>query len=142
MLQKVWTGDNRRITVCIDSYEGEVLRGWFCNANREVERFESLVQFLVAVESVLEEQQSPQAYTAVRTFSEHIPSTEGTVSIGYVPKGMLATFELQILFRQHTSWQGVLIWREEKQEQSFRSVLELVILMDSALRMRKDGVAS
>jgi len=49
-------------------------------------------------------------------------------------RGEQATFEMQIIFRQHTSWQGVITWLEEKMEQSFRSVLELILLMDSALR--------
>ena len=57
-------------------------------------------------------------------------------------KGRLATFELKILFRQHASWQGTIVWKEGRQEQSFRSVLELVHLMDSALRAtEEDGVA-
>ena len=141
MLQQVWAGENRKITVCVDSYDYGVLKGRFYNANREMEQFESLMQFLVGVEAVLEEQQNPQSYTVLRTFSEHVPSAEGPVVSNCVRKGSVATFELQVLFRQHTSWQGVLIWRDRKLEQSFRSVLELVILMDSALRMRKEGVA-
>lgn len=141
MLQQVWAGENRKITVCVDSYDGGVLKGRFYNNYQEMEQYESLVQFLTKVEAVLEEQQIPQSYTVLRKFSDHIPAGEGTVASRRIRKGKIATFEMQVLFRQHTSWQGVLIWRDRKMEKSFRSVLELVLLMDSALQAQKEGVA-
>ena len=49
-------------------------------------------------------------------------------------RGEAATFALRILFRQNASWQGSITWLEGEAEQSFRSVLELILLMDSALR--------
>ena len=45
----------------------------------------------------------------------------------------LATFQLSVLFRQNASWQGSLTWLERAEEARFRSVLELVGLLDSAL---------
>lgn len=141
MLQQVWAGANRKITVCVDSYENGVLEGRFYNAYREMEQFKSLMQFLVGIEAALEEQQIPQSYTVLRKFFEHFPAGDSAVSSGRIQKGKIATFEMQVLFRQHTSWQGVLIWRDRKMEQSFRSVLELALLMDSALLVQKEGVA-
>ncbi|MCI9263720.1 MAG: hypothetical protein HFF06_04025 [Oscillospiraceae bacterium] len=47
--------------------------------------------------------------------------------------GELATFDIRILFRQNSSWQGSVLWQEGDREESFRSVLELVLLMDSAM---------
>jgi len=134
MLQTVWAGENRKMTVCLDSYEDSVMKGRILNAYQEAIPFESLVQFLLEVETILEDQQIPQSYTTLRRFSDLLPMNEGTGDSGYIRKGARATFELQVLFRQHSSWQGVVIWRERKMEQSFRSVLELVVLMDSALR--------
>lgn len=141
MLQQVWAGENRRMTVCVDSYEEGVLKGRLYNAYQEMEHFGSLVQFLIGVEAVLEDQQIPQSYTTLRKFSDLIPTGEGTVASRRIRKGARATFEVQVLFRQHTSWQGVIIWKEQKMEQSFRSVLELVLLMDSALRTEREVVA-
>ena len=141
MLQTVWAGENRKLTVCIDSYDNGVMTGRIMNAYQEMEPFESLVQFLMGVETILEEQQIPQSYTSLRKFSDLIPMAEGTAVSNGIGKGAKATFELQVLFRQHSSWQGVVIWRERGMEQSFRSVLELVMLMDSALRTPKEGVA-
>lgn len=141
MLQTVWAGENRKMTVCVDSYEDGVMKGRILNAYQETEAFESLVQFLVGVEAVLEDQQSPQSYTSLRKFSDFIPVGEGNSVSGQLRRGTRATFELQVLFRQHSSWQGVIVWRDRKREQSFRSVLELVMLMDSALRTAEEGVA-
>ena len=42
-------------------------------------------------------------------------------------------FELEVLFRQNYSWQGKLTWLDQGQEASFRSVLELLILMETIL---------
>ena len=142
MLQTAWSNENRKLTVCIDSYEDGVLKGYILNAYRRIAVFESLVQFLLEMEAILEDQQMPQSYTSLRRFSDLLPEGEGnTASFVSGRKGMKATFELQILFRQHSSWQGVVIWRERKIEQPFRSVLELVLLMDSALKTNQEGVA-
>ena len=140
MLQKVWTCENRKLTVCIDSYEDGVMKGRIFDADQTVTCFGSLVQFLQAVEAVLENQQIPQSYTSLRKFSELLQAGEKGSS-GQNRNGSKATFSLQVLFRQHSSWQGVIVWRERKKEESFRSVLELVMLMDSALRTDQEGVA-
>lgn len=44
-----------------------------------------------------------------------------------------ADFELDILFRQNYSWQGRLRMPQIGKEVTFRSVLELLILMETAL---------
>ena len=142
MIQQFWVCDNRKITVCVDDYDGGVLRGRFYNAYHDTCSFESLSQFLVRMESLLEEHQIPQAYTTHRKFSAILRPDEESGYPLQTRKGIKATFELQVLFRQHSSWQGVLIWKERNAEQSFRSVLELMILMDSALRDMEGSVAS
>jgi hypothetical protein len=43
------------------------------------------------------------------------------------------TFVVQILNRQNATWQGVITWTEGRQTQSFRSALEMIKLIDSAL---------
>jgi len=55
-------------------------------------------------------------------------------------KGRASTFILRILYRQHSSWQGTIRWCEGKQEMCFRSALELLILMDSALQDAKNAL--
>lgn len=134
MVQNLWVPQNRKTTLCIDTYDGACMRGRLCGADMAEEHFESFIQFLVKMDRILEERQVPQSYTSARTFSPFLVPMESRHVPGGYPKGKCATFELQILFRQHTTWQGILVWKERKQEQSFRSVLELAFLIDSALR--------
>ena len=134
MVDRVWCDESRKTLVCVDSYNAGVLAGRLCNAARETEAFESLSQFLIKMENLLDEQQMPQSYTQPRSFPTMIPEIDNRITPLSVRKGALATFQVQVVFRQHTSWQGVVVWQERQQEQSFRSVLELILLMDSALR--------
>ena len=142
MVRQFWVCDNRKITVCVDDYEDGILKGWFYNACHDVSTFESLSQFLIRMENLLEEYQIPQSYTTHRKFSARLRPDEDSDYALLPAKGAKATFELQVLFRQHSSWQGILVWKERKAEQSFRSVLELVILLDSALRDMEGSAAS
>lgn len=141
MLQQVWTNANRKMMVCVDSYQEKVLKGRLYNAYYEMDEFGSLMEFLTGVETILEEQQIPQSYTNLRKFTEVIPGGESTAAHTRIRKGTVATFEVKVLFRQHSSWQGVVLWKDRGTEQPFRSVLELVLLMDSALQTRKEVVA-
>lgn len=142
MIGQCWISENRRNLVCVDSYEGGILKGRFFNAYQDMECFNSLSQFLVKMEQLLDQMQQPQSYTTPRTFSSLLQPEPVESSRTPSRRGKRATFELQVLFRQHTSWQGVLHWKERDLEQSFRSVLELVLLMDSALRDLEQGDAA
>lgn len=142
MIQQFWVSDNRKMTICVDGYEDGILKGRFYNAYHDMTAFESLSQFLIRMEMLLEETQTPQSYTSHRTFSSMLRQDDDPAFTTQLRKGAKATFELQILFRQHSSWQGVIVWKDRNLEQSFRSVLELVVLMDSALRALEGSVAS
>lgn len=133
LVQKLWIPESRKTTVCVDSYQDGIFRGRFYGPDRDCRSFGSLSQFLVMMEDMLEQSNSPQSDTAHRSFSTLVQQTAASPRSG-IPRGEQATFELQILFRQHTSWQGQVVWKDRHREQSFRSVLELILLMDSALR--------
>lgn len=48
-------------------------------------------------------------------------------------KGEKGTFIVHVLYRQNATWQGEVVWADKKKKQRFRSALELLKLMDSAL---------
>lgn len=131
-------GEEYRTTlVCVDSYDNGVPQGRFYNPYMSAERsFQSLTQFLQSMESTLETMDFPKAYTETRTFA---PLTQGLsgASPGQCLPGAVATFAVRILFRQNASWQGSVTWMEGKREQSFRSALELILLMGSALERKE-----
>ena len=133
MLKQLWCPENNRVTVCVDTYENGVPTGRFYNSLQETESFSSLSQLLIRMETMLDDQRTPQSYAAHRTFTVMMDQLEEACPV-VSRKGIRATFELKILFRQHASWQGTVVWKEQKREESFRSVLELIYLLDSALR--------
>ncbi len=48
-------------------------------------------------------------------------------------KGSKATFIVKVQYRQNATWQGQVIWTEKNQTKQFRSALELIKLIDSAV---------
>jgi hypothetical protein len=52
--------------------------------------------------------------------------------------GAQETFIIRILNRQNATWQGTVTHMEGKEEQHFRSLLELIKLIDSALAEDKE----
>ncbi len=129
-------GNSYRTTVvCVDSYAGGALAGRFYHPScPNGERFSSLSRFFRKMEDMLDGLQFPQAFTAARAFAE-LPEgrEEALADESLRQEGKLATFAVRILFRQNASWQGSVTWLEKNREESFRSVLELILLMDSAL---------
>ena len=47
--------------------------------------------------------------------------------------GDLGSFVIRVQHRQHDSWQGKVTWLDEDKTENFRSVLELIHLIDDAL---------
>jgi len=135
MREKNFGNDYWITMVYVDSYENNELKGWFHNPYlEEAQHFSSLSDFLIMMESMLDAMCMPQSYASNRTFRPVPASTPG-ISYGTFSRGRTATFCLSIRFRQNSSWQGSITWLEQNNKQNFRSVLELVVLMDSALRV-------
>ncbi len=135
MEERIRNEECRAKILCVDSYEQGVIMGRLYNANYEGEgsEFHSMVQLLLEMEHRLDEINYPQSFTKLRSF---VPvsknSTEGR-RYDRNERGTIGTFIVKVLFRQHSSWQGTISWIEGQSEQTFRSVLELIVLLDSAL---------
>lgn len=137
MTTRAWGAEYRTTTVCIDSYENGILAGRFYNPYLDGGKsFQSITQFLLEMEQALDAMDFPKAFTSTRTFAPPPEYETGPPETGYQP-GKAATFAVRILFRQNASWQGSVTWMEGRQEQSFRSVLELILLIDNALSFEK-----
>lgn len=141
MQNRIRGNEYRTTMVCIDSYENGILAGRFYNPYlKDGETFQSLTQFLIKMEQTLDTMNLPQSFTAVRAFASPPNRNSASPPASELLEGTLATFAVRIMFRQNASWQGSITWLEGEMEQSFRSVLELVLLMDSALgAIKKDS---
>ena len=133
MAVRAWGNEYRTTLVCVDAYENGAISGRFYNPYiQNGQEFGSLMEFLKAMDQTLDEMNFPPSFTATRTFAP-APTMQSEAADPGSRTGRIATFAIKILFRQNASWQGSVAWLEEGREESFRSALELIFLMDSAL---------
>lgn len=137
MPDRVYGNMYRTTLVCVDSGQRGAFSGRLYNPYwEEGAAFDGVMDFLEQMESLLDEMRLPQSYTAKRSFAP--PGTgQRTQPMLERRLGRQATFAVRVLFRQNASWQGSVTWMETGQEESFRSVLELLLLMNSVLSERQ-----
>lgn len=124
--------------ICVDEYKDKCLSGRLYNSTyAEGVSFQSTIDLLLNMETALGEKNHPQSYACKRLF--HPIEERPVVDVTPIERkdGKIATFSLKVLFRQNASWQGSVYWHEGKQEERFRSVLELLLLVNSALSLEK-----
>lgn len=125
----------RTAVVCIDSYADSIPTGRIYHpALHGGKAFRSTMQFLYHMNDLLNRLHFPQPFMEPRSFAQPEEDPGGPPVEGEVHRGRLATFAMHVFFRQNASWQGTVVWAETGREESFRSVLELLFLMDSALK--------
>lgn len=132
-MARAWSAEYRTTTLCIDSYENGVPKGRFYNPYMKGGKsFDSLTQFLMEMDNALDDMDFPKSYTVTRSFA---PAGEcsAPTTVAECHAGKVGTFFVRVLFRQNASWQGSVLWLEGRREQSFRSALELIMLLDNAL---------
>lgn len=125
---------NRTVMVYVDSYEKKIPVGRFHIASdQQIRTFHGLTQLLLKINENLDRENFPQSFSELRKFQ--MPSRDFLSHSSRMSqkRGESATFSLRILFRQNASWQGSVTWIEGNQEEYFRSVLELISLLDDAL---------
>ena len=123
--------------IYLDRYDEGIPSGQIYHPHtEECLHFKGLTQMLLCMEQTMDLENLPQSFHSVRSF---FPFSAGfpDAADAHPRVGKLATFALQILFRRNASWQGSISWLEGKQRQSFRSVLELITLLNSAMEAKR-----
>jgi hypothetical protein len=123
--------------VCVDSWEHNRLTGRIHTPRLPGDlAFCGVLDLLNKLEDLMEGLAVPGSDSAERTF---LPPP----GLSQIPpgssEGAVATFAIRILFCQNTSWQGTVTWMEARREGSFRSVLELLLMLSSALTEQPKG---
>ena len=130
--------DGKTYLIYIDSFKNGVPIGHYHNPCREDSgQFQSLTELLLKLEQSLDVENIPQSFHKVRTFFPLTGYWLDEPADERMRRGKMGTFAVQILFRRNASWQGTITWLDQKQTQNFRSVLELIVLMNSALEGTK-----
>ena len=133
MQNRIRSDPYRTTLVCVDSDQEGLLTGRIYHPYLPSgAKFQNLMQFLLTMEDLLDKLQFPQSFTARRSFQ-----AQPEPSVPFPPEseshtGKTATFSVRVIFRQNASWQGSVTWLEKRKEETFRSALELVLLMHSA----------
>ena len=119
--------------VKVASYDNKVLTGSLYNPSFLAEvPFVSTVDLFLRMDSVFDETHTPRTTLKRRSFTDAAVPVSDTEQETVV-ENPLATFHIRVHFRQNASWQGTIQWVEQNPEASFRSVLELMYLINSAL---------
>ena len=110
-------------------------------------KFTSLIQMIRKMEGVFDTKKFPQSSVKLRSFAalkqnneqrnaerrDSMTSNNLELTIPDDQETRKCTFEISVKFRQNASWQGEILWAEKNMRQNFRSVLEMLKLMDEAL---------
>lgn len=139
------------VSLCVDACDEKRQCGRLYHMyTKEPVRFMSLFQALSRMNELYDELQFPQASTVLRSFQrdqktaraseDRDPDSQrkGMRKMEEFEKviehrGERATFLIRVQYRQHSSWQGEVVWVDQQKKEYFRSALELVKLLDSAL---------
>lgn len=141
MAQGIFNGAPNLVSVCIDrKTENDISGRMYHLYCREPIPFLSAGELMIQMERLYDALNFPQAAMAGRHFR---PSRAGQINKETDRcqrvedmeqyKGEIATFVVHVQYRQNATWQGKVVWADEQRECNFRSALELIKLMDSAM---------
>jgi hypothetical protein len=141
MLNGVNVATSSIVCICIDEKkpEGDVIRLFHCYADEAVQ-FKDIGRLPIEMEELFESIYFPQSTTKSRSFVMRNNKIERNTTNKQLPeqtvrsrRGKMATFVVQVQYRQNATWQGKVLWADKNKSINFRSALELLKLIDSAL---------
>ena len=112
---------SREALVTIMSYRNGIMDG--CLQHPRLDRkvnIQSLSQLMMTLNSLLDLEDCPRCPLP-------LVMAQGD------SRTCMAVFRIQILFREHYTWQGRLIWKDRNQEIVFHSAIELIQMLDELL---------
>ncbi|MBR5537089.1 MAG: hypothetical protein IKU58_04235 [Clostridia bacterium] len=105
----------------VTAYREGSLEGYLTHPRMETpRRVENVPQLLFLLNELLSDE-------------ELLLSFPGADAVGKTDLQQIATLRLQILFREHHTWQGCVHWEEQSNTFPFHSVLELICILDEIL---------
>lgn len=128
-------------TVCVDRiFGGHYIGRLYHKYQKGFSEFNGIEQLFILIDKLCDKSGYPQSTTQRRTFQSKKENTSGeealqVTDIDHVldQKGSMATFVVHVKYRQHSTWQGEVVWAEKNEKRTFRSALELLKLIDNAL---------
>lgn len=113
--------NSREAIITVKSYKNGIMEGILQHPRlRKSEKLVSLSQAMLSLNDLLDLESCPD---------RPLPLVRSEIN---VEKGY-TVFRIQILFREHHTWQGKLVWQNEDREVIFHSTIELMQLLDEIL---------
>lgn len=132
------------VMVCVDGVEnGDIYGRYFHRYKKEETFFPDSATLVIEMERFYDAIGYPQAATKTRKFMERerekVPAKEHMTVIYDSQtlmqfRGKLATFLVGVTSRQNASWQGDVVWMDQKIRKHFCSDMELVVFVDDAVK--------
>lgn len=143
-MSQFWNGEvlaaPNLITVCVDESQASEISGRLYHGySQEPQSFENVVQLIRYMADFYDSIRFPESSVVLREFTSEKRAMEELheKSMEYQQlmeqNGICATFHIFVKYRQNAIWQGSVTWVEKKEKQQFRSALELLKLIESAL---------
>ena len=142
-----YIGAPNGVVLCVNSARGEELAGlMFHSYSLEPIPFDNIEQMTQRMEQLYDWLNFPRRSERKRSFSPdeqaqgNIQERKRIMSDETLLRkhGDLGTFIVRVQHRQNSSWQGRITWMEQDKTIQFRSVWEMIKLMESAVNSVQD----
>lgn len=137
-----YIGTPNGLILCVDERTENRISGRFYHGyRRDAVLFLNMEQLLFEMEKFFDELHFPYPTTSERSFGKIEPETGGQRRKERLMNdnellsrhGELGTFIIRVQHRQNSSWQGRITWMDKDQTLYFRSMWEMLKLIESAL---------
>ena len=119
--ERMFPCQSREAVVTVQTYHDGIMDGYLQHPRLKGRaEIRSLSQMVLLLNSLIDMEDCPN------------PSLP-LVPVHYGIRETDTVFRIQILFREHYTWQGRLIWQDRNQEVVFHSAIELRQLLDEIL---------
>ena len=126
-----------KITIIeVVAYDERIISGRVINPfYAEPKPFYGMIQLLSLIENIHTELNYPEPTMEMRSYGDDTETLTLTDCSrpDLLIKPAIAIFKTNLYYKQNASWQGSIIWAEKDSMANFRSVLELIYLIDETL---------
>lgn len=139
-----YIGAPNGVVLCVNgAHEGEVSGEFYHSYSETPVPFASIGQMVLRMEQLYDYLRFPYPGTNERSFGKEKKLTRMTHERKKIMSddallskhGDIGTFIVRVQHRQNSSWQGRITWMEEDRTLQFRSVWEMIKLIESAVDM-------
>lgn len=138
-----YLGIRNGVVVCVQHVDQHEFSGVFHHAyDRDPVPFSSEVELLIRLDEFFDSLKFPFSATSSRNFIRHANTPTDMITEEdrvmedkdiLMNHGEVGTFIIRVQQRQNSSWQGRITWVDEDKTVYFRSVWEMMKLIDEAL---------